>query len=185
MKIIRNTAMGFLGLALLLLCSNAFAQDVNIDYDHGFDFSTLKTFSIKIGTSWGNPLSEKRVIDEFTAALVKKGWTLAEGDSADAAVIIHGATQQRKDLNTFYTGYGGWGYSGWGGGMSSAHTTVSEYTVGTLVLDIFELKDKQLVFRGTASDELSDKPEKNQKKITKSAEKMFKEFPPKPEKKKD
>jgi hypothetical protein len=62
------------------------------------------------------------------------------------------------------------------GGTSS--TTVSEYTVGTLVVDIFNAKSKQLLFRGTASDEISDKAEKNEKKLAKASDKMFKDFPP-------
>ena len=49
---------------------------------------------------------------------------------------------------------------------------------GTLVVDIFNAKSKALMFRGTATDELSDKPEKNQKKLAKASDKMFKEFPP-------
>jgi hypothetical protein len=50
--------------------------------------------------------------------------------------------------------------------------------VGTLVVDIFDAKTKALVFRGTASDEISDKPEKNIKKVEKASAKMFKDFPP-------
>jgi hypothetical protein len=81
-------------------------------------------------------------------------------------------------------GYGGYGWRGWGGaGMGTATTTTSEYTVGTLVVDIFDAKSKQLVFRGTASDELSNKPEKNQKKLAKASDKMFKDFPPGSQKK--
>jgi Domain of unknown function (DUF4136) len=166
-------------IAFLFLVSGAFAQDVKVDYDHSFDFSPIKTFSIKIGTPWGNQLSEQRVLDTFEAALVQKGWTKTEEANADATVLLHGATQQKRDLSTFYTGtYGGWGYRGWGGGMSTAHTTVNEYKVGTLVVDIFDTKTEKLAFRGIAQDELSDKPEKNTKKIQKSADKMFKDFPP-------
>ena len=62
--------------------------------------------------------------------------------------------------------------------MGTATTTVSEYMVGTLVVDIFDAKTKALMFRGTASDEISDKPEKNVKKVQKAADKMFKDFPP-------
>ena len=51
---------------------------------------------------------------------------------------------------------------------------------GTMVLDIFDAKTKQLLWRGTGSDELSDKADKNQKKIAKATEKMFKNFPPTP-----
>ena len=68
--------------------------------------------------------------------------------------------------------------------MGSSTTTVREYAVGTLVVDIFDAKSKSLLFRGTASDELSDKPEKNQKKLAKASDKMFKNFPPGSEPKK-
>ena len=89
----------------------------------------------------------------------------------------------KKDLNTFYSGgYGGYGWRGMGG-WASTSTTVSEYTVGTLVVDIFDAKSKELLFRGTASDELSDKAEKNQKKLAKASDKMFKDFPPGSDKK--
>jgi hypothetical protein len=170
-------------VALCFMGAAAFAQDVKVDFDSAADFAAIKTFAIKIGTTWDNPLGEKRVLDEFTEALVEKGWTVAEGDAADALVLLHGATEKQKTLNTFYSGMGGYGrygYRGWGGGMGtgSATTTTSEYTVGTLVVDIFNAKSKQLVFRGTATDELSDKPEKNVKKLEKASKKMFKEFPP-------
>ena len=62
--------------------------------------------------------------------------------------------------------------------MGTSTTTAYEYTVGTLVVDIFNAKSKELVFRGTASDELSDKVEKNVKKLEKATTKMFKDFPP-------
>lgn len=178
MKTVRLT-IGIVAIAVLLLVGSAFAQDVKVDYDHSFDFGTLKSFSMKIATSWDNPISEQRVLDTFEAALVQKGWTKTEEATADATVLLHGATQQKRDLSTFYTGgYSGWGYRGWGGGMSTAHTTVNEYKVGTLVVDIFDTKNEKLVFRGIAQDELSDKPEKNTQKIQKSADKMFKDFPP-------
>ncbi len=150
------------------------AQDVKTDYDRNYDFSQLKTFAVKIGTPWGNPLGEQRAKEAVTQQLTAKGWTQADEATADAIVMIHGATQTKQSLDTFYSG-GGWG---WGGGMAT--TTVNEVNVGSGVVDIFDAKTKKLVFRGTAQDELSDKPEKNEKKIEKATEKMFKNFPPKP-----
>ena len=95
-------------------------------------------------------------------------------------MVLHGATEKQKSLNTFYSGgYGGYGWRGMGaGGMGTATTTTSEYLVGTLVVDIFDTKSKQLMFRGQAQDEISDKPEKNIKKMAKVSDKMFKDFPP-------
>jgi hypothetical protein len=167
----------FIGVALL--AGVARAGDVSTDYDRSYDFSKIKTFSIKLGTGWGNPLTEKRVTDEVAEAIASKGWTPGAEGQADAMVVLHGATQTKHSLNTFYSGgFGGWGYRGFGGGMGTATTTASDYRVGTLVVDIFDAKSKALLFRGTASDELSDKPEKNIKKVEKATDKMFKDFPP-------
>jgi uncharacterized protein DUF4136 len=166
--------------ALALASTAAVAQDVKTDYDKAANFAAIKTFQAKIATGWGNQISEKRVLDEFTQALTEKGWKSVDANP-DAVVLLHGATEKQKSLNTFYSGgYGGYGYRGWGGmgGMGTATTTTSEYLVGTLVVDIYEAKTKSLMFRGTATDELSDKPEKNQKKLQKASDKMFKDFPP-------
>jgi hypothetical protein len=166
--------------AALSVGSAAFAQDVKVDFDKDADFSRVKTFSIKIGTGWNNPIGEKRVLAEIQQGLTEKGWTATSDDKADAQVVLHGATEKQKSLNTFYSGgYGGYGWrGGWGGGMGSSTTTVDEYTVGTLVVDVFDAKSKQLMYRGVAQDELSDKPEKNVKKLAKASDKLFKDFPP-------
>jgi len=167
--------------ALSFVSAGAFAQDVKVDFDKAADFTKYKTFAIKLGTSWNNPLGEKRVLAEIQQGLTEKGWTATTDDAkADAIVVLHGATEKQKSLNTFYSGgYGGYGWrGGWGGGMGTSTTTVDEYTVGTLVVDIFDAKTKALVYRGTASDEISNKPEKNAKKLAKASDKLFKDFPP-------
>jgi uncharacterized protein DUF4136 len=173
-KFVIAAALSFIGGAV-------FAQDVKVDFDKGADFTALKTFSMKLGTSWNNQISEKRVMGEVAETLTQKGWKQVDAN-ADALVVVHGATQTKRSVNTFYSGGGGWGgygYRGWGaGGMGSATTTESEYQVGTLVVDIFNAQSKQLVFRGAAQDEISDKAEKNIKKVEKATEKMFKDFPP-------
>jgi hypothetical protein len=174
MKLARMLVVAGVALAV---AGTAWAQDVKIDYDKSANFAAIKTFSIKLGTTWGNEIQQKRVLDEFTQALVEKGWKIAPEGKADAEVMVHGASQVKKDLNTFYSGMGGYGYRGWGGGGGTATTTVSEYLVGTLVVDIFDAK-KNLMWRGIAQDELSDKTDKNAKKLAKASDKMFKDFPP-------
>jgi Domain of unknown function (DUF4136) len=170
---------------VLLLPLALWAQDVKRDWDKTYDFSKWKTFAIKIGTSWNNQLSENRVLTEISEALTGKGWKKVASESeADMLAVLHGATEVKHTLNTFYSGWGGYGYGGWGGAsMSSGTTTVSDYLVGTLVVDLFDAKTKKLTFRGTATDELSDKVEKNQKKLEKASDKLFKDFPV-PDKKK-
>jgi hypothetical protein len=171
MKLMKTAVLAGLVLAV---AGGAWAQDVKIDYDKAANFGAIKTFSLKLGTTWGNPLGEKRVTDDVTQALVAKGWTLAPEDKADAQVVLHGATQTKHSLNTYYSGMGGYRW----GGVGTSTTTPSEYVVGTLLVDIFDAKGKNLIWRGIAQDEASNKTEKNIKKVAKATEKLFKDFPP-------
>jgi hypothetical protein len=176
-----------LALVSLVATGLASALEVQSDYDKSVDFTKVKTFSVKIGTSWNNELSEKRVVEAVETKLTSLGLTkAADPASADAEVVLHGATSDKQDLQTFYTGFaGGYGWGGWGMGMGTATTTSVTYTVGTLVLDMFAKDSHALIFRGSASDTLASKPEKNAKKLNKALGKMFYDFPPAPEKPKE
>ena len=166
----------FTGL-LLALPAVAAAQDVKIDFDKAFDFSPVKTYSMKLGTTWGNDLSERRVLAEFDEAIAAKGWKKVDEAQANIHVVLHGATQTKRTASTFYSGgMGGYGYRY--GGMGTASTVVSEYQVGTLVVDMFDPKSKSLVFRGIAEGEISDNANTNAKRLDKASTKMFKNFPP-------
>ena len=157
----------------------ATSQDVSVDYDKSYDFAKIKTFSVEVATPPASPLVARRVVAEVEQALTARGWTKAPAASADALVMLHGANEKQKSLSTFYSrGYGGYRWGGMGMGGGTAQTTVHEYTVGTLVLDIFDRSTKSLLFRGTATDEMSDKAEKNHKKVEKATARMFKDFPP-------
>jgi len=175
MKVLRAVLTGL----LLALPTIAAAQDVKIDFDKAFDFSPVKTFSLKLGTAWGNDLSQRRVMTEFEEAIVAKGWKKVDEAQADIQVVLHGATQTKRDATTFYSGgMGGYGYRYGGMGMGTAQTVVNEYKVGTVVVDMFDPKSKSLVFRGIAEGEISDNAEKNAKRLDKASTKMFKDFPP-------
>jgi len=104
-------------------------------------------------------------------ALAAKGWAPADAAAANATVVLHGHSGTRKKLEAY--GTGGWRM---GGGMGSAQLT--DYKVGTVVVDVFETNTKTLLFRGTAADEMADKAEKNEKKIDKAVSKILKDFPP-------
>jgi Domain of unknown function (DUF4136) len=165
--------------SVLLLPALASAQDVKIDFDKAYNFSGPKTYAISIGTTWGNDLSQRRVLTEIDQEIASKGWKKVDPAQADIVVVLHGATQTKHNVNTFYSGMGGYGYRYGGfGGTASAQTVVSEYAVGTVVVDMFDAKSKNLVFRGTAEDEISDNAEKNAKRLDKASTKLFKNFPP-------
>ena len=159
-------------LAVLAVAAHwATAQDVSVNFDKTYDFSKVKTFAVQVGSPAQDPFLEKHFVSTVTSTLASKGWAQADAATADALVVLHGKSENRKKLEAYGTG----GYR-WGGGMGSAQ--LEDYRVGTIVVDIFEAKTKTLLFRGAAGDEMSDKAEKNEKKIDKGVSKMFKEFPP-------
>jgi hypothetical protein len=166
-----------LGMALLF-ASASVAQQVKTDYDRSADFGQYKTYSWeKVQTQ--DPLWVSRIKDAVNAALATKDWTqLPSGGQVSIVAIEMTSTQQT--LDTFYNGFGGgWGWRRFGGGgFGEATTTTETYKTGTLVVDLFDAKSKSLIWRGSASDTLSDKSEKNIKNLNKGARKMFDHFPP-------
>ena len=175
-----NRLRAVLTAAVLTLPLSAAAQNTKVEFDETFDFSKVRTYSIRVGTPWGNELSERRVLAEIDEAIAAKGWTKTGEGQAGIHVLLHGATDTKRSATTFYGGMGGYGYQGFPGGMGSAATTVTEYTVGTLLVDMFDAAAKSLVFRGTAEGELSDNPARNTTKLQKVSARLFKNFPPQP-----
>jgi hypothetical protein len=159
---------------VLFFASASFAQQVKTDYDRGTDFNRYKTYSFeKVQTQ--DALWVGRIKEAVSAALAAKGWTMVDS-GGDVAVVAIETTQNQRTLNTFYDNFGG-GWR-WGGGFGNATTTVDNYKVGTLVVDLFDAKSKQLIWRGSSSDTLSDKSDKNIKELDKGVQKMFNHFPP-------
>jgi hypothetical protein len=167
----------FIGMALLGATA-LFGQQVKTDYDRAADFSHYKTYSWqKVQTQ--DPLWVDRIEQAVNADLTTKGWTQVPSGGNVAIVAIE-MTQNQQTLDTFYNSYGrGWR---WTGGFGDSTTTVNNYTVGTLVVDMFDAKTKALIWRGSSSDTLSSKSDTNIKNLDKGVKKMFDQFPPEPKK---
>src|SRR5581483_5052763 len=159
--------------ALLLALSIALcALDVHTDYNHDVNFSQFHTYSwAKVKTD--DPLWQPRVQQAIDNALQGKGWQRVDS-GGDVTVAAVGSAHNQKEYQTFYDGMGGWRW----GGLGQTTTQVQNYPVGTLVLDLYDTHNKQLIWRGTASDSLSDNPDKNEKKLDKTVHKMLEHFPP-------
>ena len=159
---------------VLLFASASVAQQVKTDYDRSANFSQYKTYSWeKVQTQ--DPLWVDRIKETVNKALTAKGLTPVDS-GGDVAIVAIEMTKNQQNLNTFYSGFGG-GWR-WGGGFGDATTTVDNYKVGTLVVDLFDAKTKKIIWRGSSSDTLSDKSDKNIKNLDKGVQKMFDHFPP-------
>src|SRR5712671_5160398 len=165
MKFISKIATA-VGLALVL-ATVSFAQHVKTDYDHNANFGQYKTYSWeKVQTQ--DPLLVDRIKDAVNRALAAKGWTQVDS-GGDVCVMAIEITQNQQTLNTFYDGFGG---------VGDATTTTQTYQVGSLVVDLFDAKSKNLLWRGSSSDTLSNNADKNTKNLDKGVQKMFAHFPP-------
>jgi len=182
MKLLRHTAICVAFSAIGF--TSTFAQHVVTDFDHQANFSKYKTYSWQ-DIKPPNSLWDSRIKNAVDAELSAKGWTSVK-TGGDVAIVAIKMTSTQRTLQTFYDNFGGgygggWGWRGFGGygdSFGDATTTEHDYKDGTLVVDLFDAKTKQLIWRGSAEDMLSDKPEKNEKNLEKGVTKMFKDFPP-------
>lgn len=163
-------------LPVALLVAAAAWASITTDYDHNVNFINFKTYSWgKLET--GNSIWDERTKSAVDSALAAKGWTQVPS-GGDVLVNAFGKTHPEYTMNTFYDGFGGgWRWRGFGG-FGEATTTIDTYKVGTLVVDMFDPNTKNLIWRGVATDTLSNNPEKNTKKLDGEVHKMFEHFPP-------
>ena len=172
---VRSTILFSIAM-LFASISTSFAQQVKTDYDHNANFAEYTTYSWeKVQTQ--DPLLVPRIKEAVNAALAAKGWTQVDS-SGDVCIVAMEITRNQQTLNTFYDGFGGgWRWRGFGG-FGEATTTTETYQVGTLVVDLFAAKSKNLIWRGSSSDTLSNNADKNTRNLDKGVQKMFEHFPP-------
>jgi hypothetical protein len=176
---VQRAVFVLMGLSFLF-AGNLSAGQVRTDYDRKADFGQYKTYSWE-QVKTQDPLNVDRIKNAVNADLTAKGWTQVDS-GGDVSIIAMEITRNQQTLNTFYDGFGGgWGWRRFGGGgfggLGESTTTTATYKVGTLVVDLFDAKSKQLIWRGNSSDTLSNNSNKNIQNLDKDVAKMFKQFP--------
>jgi len=162
-----------IAICVSLVATAAWAQKVMVDYDKEVDFSKFQTYAWADGESAANPLVHKRIVNAIERQLASKGWTkgAADADPAPSAIVVyHAAIEADRELNTWGSG------PRWNGYGNARLETI---LTGQLVVDVYDAATKQLMWRGFASDTVSDDQEKNEKRLNEAVAKLFKQFPPK------
>jgi hypothetical protein len=165
MKPISRTAVW--SVLFLVSLGTSLAQQVKTDFDHQANFSQYKTYSWQT-IKPANSLWDARIKSAVDAQLAAKGWTQINS-GGDVAIVAIATSHTEKTLQTFYDGIGG---------MGEATTTEQDYKEGTLVVDMYDAKTKQLIWRGSSEDTVSNNADKNEKNLDKGVAKMFRKFPP-------
>lgn len=166
------TWMAGVALGLVMLPGLARAQDVQTDFDRGFDFGKLKTYGYvaERGRDFNdplakNPINDKRVRAALDSQLAVLGYTQAQGGRADFMVSYRATTKTRRSLQGF-----GYGPTRWAGGRID----VNEETEGTLVVDLVDASNNTLIWRGYATGTLQ--PKDAEKKIKGAVGKLMKQY---------
>jgi len=137
-------------------------------------YHTYKWVSIQ-GASYPNQIVDAQIKQSIDSQLAAKGFTKTDDDKADLYIGYQGSIDQEKQWNA----YGMGGGLRWGGGMATAQA--STISIGTLVLDMYDPSNKQLVWTGRATKTLDPgaNQQKKQKNLDNAMKKLLKNFPPK------
>jgi hypothetical protein len=167
MKAFRVTLAGAL---VLIAAAAAFSMSVKSDYEKSFDFSGLRTFAFKTDRASNDPLRTNtieagRIQSALAAQLEANGFTQS-AQSPDFIVAFYTRSKQKTQVQS--TGFGpGFGYGpgfGWGYGIPfrgrwrwgfGPDIWTSTYTQGSVMVDIIDPKNNELVWRGVAKDTIN------------------------------
>jgi len=169
MKTIR--AMIMLAMVLGLLAVSAAAQSVQSDFDRSFRFSELKSFSFAVQKRAatdplaGDTLNDGRIRNGLESQLTANGFRM-ESEKPDFVIAYYVTTKNKLNVQDF-----GYGPPRWFG---SRDIRVNQYSEGTLMVDFIDVKSNQVIWRGRAVGTLEMKGV--DKKISKSVEKLVKQF---------
>ncbi|WP_422358516.1 DUF4136 domain-containing protein [Reichenbachiella sp.] len=182
--------ISFGALMIMLFLAQTSIGQVKSDYDKEADFSKYKTYTF---AGWQensdkilNEFDKKRILDALRSEFSNKGMEVVESDG-DAIITLFVVVNQ-KTSTTAYTdfnggmGYGGrwgWGYGGMGMGSATTTYTESDYNEGTLVVDMYDTTEKQLIWQGVITSTVTENPKKREKTIPKKIRKLMKKYPPK------
>lgn len=167
------TRLSVLCLLCIAFCGSAFPQHIHTDYDHKVDFAGFHTYTWQNSPNPAKGDWNQHIIDAIDRQLQAKGLTKVDANP-DLWVVYSNSIRNEKD--TVGIGYLPPPIIGEQGGPAGYATYVNK--VGTLVVDLADTKTKQLVWRGSAADALSNNHSKNVKKVDKAIVKLFHDFPP-------
>lgn len=162
----------------LALSTVTYAQTISFDFDRSVSFGGFKTYAWVAGTNVPDALVHQRLVNAVDVQLALKGMTkVHEGSQPDVLVAYHASIDRDLQITGFGSGWGGYRF----GGYRSASARTEEILVGTMIVDIVDAKTRNIVWRATATKDIdvNAKPDKRDKNINRTAEKLFRNYPPK------
>lgn len=151
MRLLKLTAPPILGALLLAGCASG--PTIRSNEDPAANFSQYRTYGFSPALENADfgyqSLLTKYLKDAVARQMDVRGYR--QSDDPDLLVNFYVNTKEKIKATTTptaggYYGYRGSYYGGWGG----YQTNVTQYTQGTLTIDLVDAKRKQLVWEGNA-----------------------------------
>jgi hypothetical protein len=152
--------------AVLLLAACASAPKIFVNQDPSADFSKYKTYNYEpvLGTDERKgyrSILSNYMVSAMDRELQGRGYTLS--DSPDLLINFYIHTEEK--IRTTQSPSMGGGYYGYRGGYYGAYggydTTVTQYTEGTLNIDLVDNATATLVWEGVTVGKITDKVREN------------------------
>ncbi len=176
--------------ALLFLSGCSSGIKVISDKDPSEDFTVFKTFEFAGWTKDSDQIltrfDKERIEKAFSEEARIRGITpVTSGGDIIAALFVIGDVKTQTTANTMTTGMSrgrGMRSPGWGWGAAHSTTVINEsqYIVGTLMIEVFDVVDKKLIWQAIGSKTISENPQVREEGIPDMVSAIMDEYPVKP-----
>jgi len=172
--------------ALITACAST--TNIKSDYDHSVNFSKYKTYGYYSPMGIENPnyssLLGQMFRDAIDAQMLTRGYI--KSDNPDLLFNVSARLEDKTKVTTTsnpamygggYYGYRGGMYAPWGGYGYATTTNVSQYTEGTVNIDMVDPKLKRMLWEGVAIGRVKEKNKNLREDIMTGVAEMFKDYP--------
>lgn len=186
MKIIFKAIATVILVALITACESA--PKIHSDYDRSIDFSQYKTYGYFSPMGIENPnyssLLGQMFRDAIDAQMLPRGYV--KSDNPDILINVSARLEDKTKVTTMsdpmyggYYGYRGGMYDPWGGYGYGTTTHVSQYTEGTVNVDMVDIKQKRMIWEGIAIGRVNEKKQNEnlRQDIMTGVAEMFEGYP--------
>jgi Domain of unknown function (DUF4136) len=153
------------GLFLLPLALSS--PTVNVAWKPGTDFGKYETYDWIAGAPAVKKLAHQRIVSAIENELAIKGWS-RDDQNPTLHLSYYASTKDEVTIDSPYR-------TSW---YDDGTIKVRRIHEGTLMLDMVDAGENELVWRGTITDGLSDDPNRNDSRIKDAIRKLLDGFPP-------
>lgn len=125
-----------------------------------------------------DPMVNNSIANRALRATITKGFTergyVVNEQVPDFEVAVYATARERMDVTAWDYGYPFWPRYRW---AWPPYRVATEYTEGTVIVDVIRAGDRELLWRGSASARLTENPSKDVKALQKVAAGIVKKFP--------